>query len=215
MAITFPRTMPDIPIVGLTFDIEPEIEVTPLRSGRHISADLGPSLWRARWDADNLDARQIGEARAWYDTLLSMEEFYGFDRLREYPLAYEEGWGDLEFEAAPFNGTATLMDVLSGAGGVVLGGLPDGFVLSPGDYLAFDYGDDMRALHRVSEAAVAESGGVLGTTVRPFVRDGWEVGATVFLYRASARMIIVPRTWSSRLTAPYFGSASFEAIQVI
>lgn len=214
--ITFPRNLPDeLPIVGMSFPPSPMIEVTALRSGRQISQDLGPTLWRARWQSAKMKPDEAGIVRAFYDTVLSLEEFYGYDKLREYPLAYSTGFTGLLVGGNPFGGTCQLTGVAVNNVEVQLAGLPIGFVLSRGDYLAFDYGTDSRALHRASAAAVADAGGTLTVEVRPHVRVGWTAAATVMLHRPAARMKILPDTYSESEEAPYFVTASFEAIQTL
>jgi hypothetical protein len=212
--ITFPRLIPDaLPIVGMSFPPKPMIQITPLRSGRVISADLGPTLWSPRYQSDKMTPDEAGEVRAWYDTLLSANEFYGYDKLREYPLAYALGWGALAIGGNPFAGTCTLASVAGNNVQVALEDLPEGFRFSPGDYLAFDYSTSLRALHRVSAAAIADNSGQLTVEVRPHVRPGWTVGATVLLHRAAARMIILPDTYDEQTEAPWFTTISFTAIQ--
>lgn len=215
MAITFPRAIPDLPIAGISFDLEPMIEITPLRSGKQISADLGPTLWRGKWQSSQLGDDEIATVKAWYATLLSAESFYGWDKLREYPRAYADGWGSLTVGGSPFDGTCTLVDVAAGLVEIDLADLPVGFVLSIGDYLAFDYSIDSRALHVVVAGGTADGSGNLTIEVRPPVRVGWEADAVVQLHRPAARMIIIPGTWSCPVEAPFFGRASFEAIQTL
>lgn len=214
MAITFPREVPDeLKIVGMSFPPSPMIEVSPLRSGRQISHDLGPTLWRGRWESARMRPDRAGVVRAWYSTLLSLNEFYGYDKLCQYPLAYANGWGGLTVSGNPFSGAAVLSAVASNNVEVSLGSLPVGFVLSPGDYFAFNYSTSLRALHRCVAAATANGSGALTIEVRPHVRPGWQAAAAVYLYRPAARMIILPGTYNEQAQARVFTTISFEAIQ--
>lgn len=215
MAISFPRAIPDALLVtGLTFLPDPVIEITPTKGGGAVSVDLGPTLWRGKWDSDTLDEARFGEVRAWYDTLLNEREFYGYDKLREYPLNYTGGFTGLLVGTVPFDGTCTLAGVPTGSVSVELEDLPAGFILAPGDYLHFDYGTS-RALHRVSAQEVADTNGQMEVEVRPYVRLGWEADTVVTLYRAAARMVILPGSYSERIVPGTFGQASFEARQVL
>ncbi|MBN8955733.1 MAG: hypothetical protein J0H17_03950 [Rhizobiales bacterium] len=201
--------IPDqLPVAGLSFYPQPMIEVTPLRSGRQISADIGPTLWRAAWSTDKMTPDEAGIVRAFYDRVLSTGEFYGYDKLREFPLAYRTGWGALTVSGLPFSGNCRLLSVDANKVDISLDQLPAGFKFSPGDYLAFDY-------LRVSTSATANGGGALTVAVRPYVRPGWAVNATVMLYRPAARMIILPGTYTDPTTAPWFTTASFEAVQTL
>ncbi|MEX2480193.1 MAG: hypothetical protein WD928_04960 [Gammaproteobacteria bacterium] len=216
MAIALPRAfIHDLPIIGLEFTLEPMAELAPTRSGRTIAKNLGPSFWRAQWQSHRMLEDEFGEVRAWHATLLSYEAFYGYDKLREYPLLYKHGWGDLEVGGLAFDGTAALDAVAANTKEIDLSALPAGFGLRPGDYLAFDYGTDSRALHMVVAGGDADGAGELTVEVRPHVRTGWEAAATVDLHRATAKFLILPDTWSAPAEAPHFGRVSFEAIQTL
>lgn len=222
MTITFPRYLLDgLPIAGLSFFPEPMIEVTPLRSGIQISADLGPTLWRGKWELSILDNADAGAVRAVYDTLLSLEVFYGYDKLREYPLAYPNGFTGLTVGGNPFTGICTLDAVADNNKEIDLIDLPADFIFTVGDYIAFDYGagDASRALHRVSAGATANANGEVTVEVRPHIRVGWEVVPpavrTVSLYRPSAKMVIVPGTYADQASPPALVKISFEAIQTL
>lgn len=218
MVLAFPRTLPDaFKVIGLSFPPAPMIEVTPLRSGRQISHNLGPTLWRPKYDSAQLTPARAGEVRALYDTLLSEREFYGFDHSRAYPLAYRRThWTGLTVGVNPFTGVCDLSAVAANNVEATLINLPVGFVLSHGDYIAFDYSTSLRALHRVSAPATANGSGQAIVEVRPPIRPGWAVGADVNLYRPAARMIILPGTYSEKIDmASGLATISFEAIQTL
>lgn len=206
--------MPDeLTIVGMSFPPQPMIEVSPLRSGRQISKDLGPTLWRGHYQSSRMRPDKAGIARAWYDTLLSIEEFYGYDKLRQYPLAYSNGWGGLLVSGSPFSGAGQLVSVNANNKEMTIDHLPIGFVLSPGDYLAYDYATSLRALHRCSAAATANGSGQSTVEVRPHIRPGFTAGAAIQFYRAAARMIILPGSYQEDIVARVFTTISFDAIQ--
>jgi hypothetical protein len=209
MPITFPRAIPDeLHIAGLSFVLQPMVEMTPLRSGKQIAADLGPSIWMGEWSTPILTPAQMGTARAWFDSLSSTRDFYAYDIYRQYPLNYAGG----------FTGGFTGACVLTSATppyALTLGSLPAGFKLAPGDYLSFDYNSGTsRALHRVSVGGTA-AGGALVLEVRPEIRAGFAGGAAVALYRAAARMMIIPNSYSESLSIPDFGTISFKAVQTL
>lgn len=219
--ITFPRDLPEaFGVTGLAFQLVPMQELSPLRSGGQIALDLGPSLWMAQWQCDRLNEQRLGVARAWLDTLSSLNPFYAFDMLREYPFAYRQSrWQGLTVGGDPFDGTCLLTDVASNGVEIDLEALPAGFVLTPGDYLAFDYGDsnELRALHRVSASKIANGSGVaLALEVRPRVRPGWQENATVQLYRAACKMLIVPQSVNDgEVRRPGVGPLSFQGVQTL
>jgi hypothetical protein len=195
-------------LVGLSFKLQPTIEVSPLRSGRQIAADLGPALWIGEFSSGLLNAQRFGVARAWVDTLLSTQEFYGYDKLRERPLAYKAGF------PGGFTGACTV-SAFTQPYALTLSGLPATGVLAPGDYVSFDYSSGAaRALHRIVAGGTA-SGGVLALEVRPAIRTGLAVSQAATVYRSAARMIILPDTYEESVQPPDFGQLSFKAIQTL
>lgn len=215
MAITFPRDKPDVlRFVSIRFWLQPMQELGPLRGGGVISKDLGPKLWRMEVSAPPVDETDLGVIRAWFDTLASTEEFYAFDPIRAFPLAYRAGWGDLTVGGSAFDGTCTLADVASSNKEIDLEDLPSGFEFSPGDYLSFDY-SSKRALHRVSAAVTANASGEATIEVRPHVRSGWDADATVTLEKPAARMLIVPDSVTDPVDHRRLGRVSFEAVQTL
>lgn len=219
MTATIHRSILDeFPCVGLSFKPAPMIEITPLRSGDQVAADLGPTLWRAKYQAINLTEEEAGNARAAYDTLLSLNYFWGYDKVRAYPLAYAVSqFAGLTVGGSPFDGTCTLTTVASDNLTATLATLPIGFTFSRGDYVAFGYDSGRQALHRVSLGGTADGSGVAAVELRPFVRPGWSTGATVSLINPAAKMLIVPDSFDEQLQArsPVFASVSFEALQTL
>lgn len=215
MPISFPRTfVNNLPIVGMEFYLEPMAELTPLRSGNTIAKALGPSLWRGRWQSAVMEEADFGTVRAWYATLLSYESFLGYDKLREYPVRYRDGWGAFTVGGSPFSGNGTLNNVNANTVDVTLGALPVGLILSPGDYISFAYGSsDSRALHMVVDGGTASGSGNVTVEVRPHVRVGWSAGATVRLFRPHSKFIMVPGSWSGSADYRRHGQVSFEALQ--
>lgn len=214
--ITFPRTSPAaLQPIGLRFMLNPTEQVTPLRSGRHLSDELGPALWRGKWSMSNVPEEEVGQLRAWWATLTSAEAFYAYDALREFPVAHSGGWGDLTFVEG--DGVVVLDDVTDDGLTVELSSCPDGLTLSPGDYLSFAYNfGEQQALHMVVAGSVASSG-VQSVEVRPRVRPGWATSpeCLVRLERATALMKIIPGTWDEDVNQHRVGRFSFDAVQVL
>jgi hypothetical protein len=219
--ITFPRELPSaLKPVGMTFVLDPMAEITPLRSGRTVSVDIGPTLWKASWESQPLDDEQAGLLQSWYDTLLSYNSFLAYHRLREYPLAYKEtGWPS-EWSPA-FDGNALLQDVNdANMVELTLSALPVGFVLSVGDFLGFGLTGSRYALHRVAQAGVADGSGLMTIEVRPEIQSGYPTGSPgsreVALYRAPAEMIIDPGSWNESLSGDGdLTTISFSATQTL
>jgi hypothetical protein len=222
MTITFPRSTPDeLKLVAMSFQLAPMQQLAPTRGGSQIALDLGPSLWLAEMSSGPTMGEELGIVRAWFDTLSSLNEFYAYDKIREYPVMYHEThFAGLTVGVNPFTGDCELADVTDNGLTIWLEALPIGFKLRPGDYLSFDYGteDELRALHRVSASADADGSGNLNVEVRPRIRSGWEGASeprTVSLYRAAAKMVVVPASLRENITPPWFGEVSFRAIQTL
>lgn len=216
-ALTFPRDFPcDMRVVASSFVLAPMVEVTPLRSGLALAAELGPSLWQMQVNSGPLNMADIGVVRGFMDTLSSLNTFNAYDPWRQYPYAYRRShWDGL----GGFAGLCTLTTVQSNNVEITLAGLPVGFILTVGDYLAFDYGTS-RALHRVSVGDTADGAGVADIEVRPEIRAGWggtnsPPSASVNLYRASAKMMVIPDSYNENIEIPAYGRVSFRAIQTL
>lgn len=221
-AVTFPRTWPDdFRIASSSFTLVPTVEVTPLRSGAQMAADLGPSLWNAEYRSAPLTMDRLGAARAWLDTLSSVQTFYGYDYPRRWPYAYRRNhWTGLLVGGNPFDGTGQLTAVQSNEVEVTIGTLPIGFILTPGDYFAFDYGTSSRALHRIVVGGTANGSGIVNLEVRPEIRTGWQSGSppsrTVNFYQAAAKMIVLPGSVQESIDIPpSVGRLNFRAVQSI
>lgn len=224
MTITFPRTRPEaLHVATMQFLLQPMTEISATRGGKQLGLDIGPSLWYGEWESPPMEEEDFGEARAFFDTLASAEAFYAYDNLREYPVTYKTaGWSGLLVGPSAFDGICYMTDVRENGLEIVLSSLPVGFILKPGDYLSFDYGatDQYRALHRVSAMGVADGGGDMALEVRPYIRAGWEGGESpghraVTLYRPSAKMIVVPGSYSESIPVHRFGTVSFKAVQTL
>lgn len=214
-AITFPRDIPcELVFDSFSFQLQSMDEQTPLRSGAVISRDLGPALWRLRAQSEHFNETNFGVVRAWFNSLRSVESFLAYDRLREYPVLYKDGWPDFG-ESPAFDGTCLLDDVTDSKL-VDITSLPAGFGLRPGDYLAFTYGaSDSRALHMVIAGGDADGSGALQVEVRPHVRVGWEAATTVDLFQPTAKFKVVPGSYEENTEFKRYGRISFEAIQTL
>lgn len=203
-------------ISGLNFQMSPMVESIGLRGGQTVASRIGPTLWTATFRSVKLNETKLGQVRGFLDEIEHETAFLGYDVLRRYPLAYRTGWGGLLVGGNPFNGTGKIVTVANSKD-ITIGNLPaSGFTLSPGDYLAFNYGagDASRALHRVTVGGSTVAGAVT-VRVRPRVVVGWAVDAIVDLYRPAAHFKVLPGTVEEEEMPPAYGRISFKAIQAI
>lgn len=216
MAITFPRSLPDeLKTVALSLMLKPTGMGGGTRGGKQIWADTGPALWHGDLESTNLTQEEFGVACAFFETLLSEKEFYGYDRHREYPVAHKSGWGNLTVSGSPFSG-AGLIATGSSAFSLNLKSLPAGLILTAGDRLAFDYDDGtgatVRALHRIVAGGTV-SGSTLTVEVRPALRSGFATNATVYFYQPAARMLVLPDSYAPLPAVDGSGRISLKAVQ--
>lgn len=216
MVIAFPRTIPTALKASKPKFIQKHMEaLSPLRSGGLVSVETGPTLWSVSFKTSVLNELEIGEVRAFFDTLASSESFYLWDFMRDYPYAYRDShWSGLTVSGSPFDGTGSIVSV-SSVYVITIEDLPAGFQLKTGDYLAFSYGSsgEYRALHRVSANATANGSGVIAVEVRPQIRAGWSVGATVDFYRPSGLFTVIPDSYDEDIDVTFMGTIVFQAIQ--
>jgi len=188
---------------------------TTLARGPQV-VDMGPFLWAASFttkrhlDSDIVDIETDITAMDG-----SIGAFYAYDVRRKYPKADPTG---STVGSAPVK--IKDLSPSTDKGRIKIKGLPSHYVLSKGDYLAFDYNDangtTCRALHRFLEGADADGEGDTDwIAVRPHIRDGAAVDANVDLKKPSCLMRIVaeslkPPTRYNRMRAYH----SFDAIQV-
>ncbi|HCE10145.1 MAG TPA: hypothetical protein DEQ40_16385 [Oxalobacteraceae bacterium] len=226
MTITFPRAMPAELIARLStciFSFDYMQDVAPTRGGANIVRDIGPALWHATYQSALLVPASFKIVEGWLDSLGgSLNPFYGYDLQRTYAAAYPSGYGALSRAAGggSFDGTVLLAAVAGdnvtitlGSSGVPTTALPASFVLTIGDYVAFDYNSGAsRALHRVVAGGTADSNGVLSVEVRPQIRAGWSA-ATANLSSPSGKFLLLPGSLKKSMQPWGAVNVTFEGVQ--
>ena len=184
MALAFPLPITGffnlLPIEQISFDCPEQNQESQTGKGERMSAELAPMLWTAEI---KLGPMMMDET-AQIDTLLDVlraagRMFFAYDPRRRGPLADPTG---LILGAA-----VPVIASMPNARDLTISGLPVGYQLSAGDYLAFDYGG-RRALHRLVSGGVASVGGVTPVMeVTPAIRPGAAISAPIGLIRASCK----------------------------
>lgn len=120
MAITYPRTLPDVAkFTKAAFNIERIVERTSFRDGSQQRVEIGMPMWKVQYTTRPLDRDEVDELKAWWDSLRGgLKTFYAYPAERPYPVNYPNGFTDLEATAtalafAPFPDSAvlTIVDV--------------------------------------------------------------------------------------------------------
>jgi hypothetical protein len=228
VTITYPRIFPitSFIIESTSFELVPMVNVQPNLFGASLYTDIGPALWQSHFKSREITPLQLGDVRAWLDTLQNGKTFFGYDALRLWPAAYPLGANAFTWPvpASPF--TCKLVTANPGLPmTVVINDLPAGYVISVGDYISWSFLDTTvtpnvtrYSLHRFVEGATAVAPATSITLeVRPPIRPGfWPSGTPrANLASASCTMQVLPGTPSEQITSPDLCVISFDAKQVI
>lgn len=190
MALAFPLTSAQfiaLLMVGeIGFDAPSQIEQNGTAGGEEMTAELGPMLWTGEVTLGTMLQAEAAVPEVLLDILRpSGRTFYAYDTRRPAPLADPTG-------AILGAATPTIASLNVNNRDISLTGLPVGYVLTRGDYLAFTYATTRRALHRVVAASIAANGS--GVTaqfeVTPMIRPGATVGAAVLLIKADCKAVL-------------------------
>jgi hypothetical protein len=210
MAIVYPRS----DILTLTgfqqpFTFEPvsRQELSRLAGGTSIGKDFGPALWFATYTTEELR----NDAMVDYQAVLSsldgvIRTFEAWDLRRPDPRLYPKGVGANNGVLSSVNANQRAMS---------LSGLAASQIISRGDYLSFTYGPN-RALHQAMETVAANASGVTAEfEVRPFIRPGFALSASVNLKAPRGIFSLVPGSVVPRQTRAKFGTLTFQAGQYL
>ncbi|CEG09489.1 hypothetical protein BN961_02915 [Afipia felis] len=185
------------------FQLVSRQELSRTAGGQTFGKDLGPALWSAEYTTAPMTADDALSFEASLNALNGViGEFEAYDLRRPYPRAHADG--DFADEA----------EILSASGAkIALANLPEGFQLSPGDYLSLEV-QGRRVLHQVVEAATSDSDGETGEfAVRPPPWPGTDEGAPVTLKKPSCRLAMLPQSITQKISGLYT-TISFKAGQV-
>ncbi len=193
MALTFPLTREAffdlLGVQRITFDCPEQVQIARTGGGEVLAADLGPRLWSGEVALGRLSRAEAAPVLALLSVLRGAgASFLAYDVTRSTPLADPDG--GLLGAATP-----AIYELLAGAREIKLAGLPEGYVISSGDYLGFAYGTGpvRQALHRVVTGGVADAGGITGTIeVTPPLRPGASTGAAVDLIKPAIKAVLEP-----------------------
>lgn len=219
MTITYPRPMPEVGSMSISFETQQVDYMSPETGGRIGAVAAGFPLWRMRLSLQNMNVRDADIWRAFIATLRgSRRAFLAHDITRRRPRFPTDG---------PFSDVAGGWSQAINAEGdaiLTLAGLLPGMPLWIGDYVGFRWdaaGADegsygRRALVRVVETGVANAFGTAVVTVEPPVPTVVPVDAQAHFGRPSCLMRIV--TGSTQLGEQVLGGytaqgGTIEAVQ--
>lgn len=201
-----------LPVSDVSFLPQWQQEMSQQAGGKPGVADVGEELWLAKIGCAALTKEEAHRAEARINALRgAIGTFYVHNPRAPYPLADLNG---------VLLGASTVTIYALGGDNKSLrfAGLPVGYVLTEGDFFAYDTGeppDVRRCLHQLTGDAVADVNGRTAlVSVIPHLRAGVATGITVNLKKPAAEMIILPGTLDAASFKGSLGTLGFQALQV-
>lgn len=218
MVATFPLSLGSfleaLPVRDIMFTLPEAVEMSRTAGGDIGTASLGTRLWQGEITLGRLRRHEAHDAEALVDLARGTEASFLASPLQN-PAPQADPLGALLGTATPRIGLLPLDARLIG-----LKGLPAGYRLKRGDFLAFTYraNPTRYALHRVQDALViaASNGTIAAIEVRPHIRPGAVLDAPVTLLRPACKAIIIPDTVQAGRASRFITEGlSFEFMQTL
>ena len=209
MAFQFPMGLADfwdkLPIQSIVMDLPDRKEINETEGGEVMDADIGSALWQGEVKLGAMTPSEAMDAEVLLDLLRPAgRTFHLYDVHRPAP-KYDPTF------AIGSGAAVTLTSRNANNREIKLTGLPNGYKLQRGDYLAFSYDAGRIALHRVVSVQVTApaTGETAWIEVQPSLRPPTTAGQTVWLYKPICMAKIVPAsvekgqrdTWMTRGTS--------------
>lgn len=163
-------------------------ELSGMGTGDVIAAQLAPPRITGDVTIAPMYHDEAAQVQALVEALDPMQSFYLYAPQKRFPIADPDG-------SILGSATPAISAVGSNNKSLRIKGLPAGYVLSLGDYLAFDYGTNpvRRAFHRILETVTADGTGLSPSfEIRPHLRAGAAADIAVTLVDPAAKVFIVP-----------------------
>ena len=207
------ESFPSEPFVdGCQFDLtDDNVAVVRTRGNMvHVHEMVG-RIWKAVYQTKSMPRAEVQTWKAFYSALRSgLNQFYGHDPERRFPVTYPTGFAGLSRHAGgSFDGTGTITAI--SASGLTIATLPSTFAFKKGDLVGLVDGS-YRSVHEV-KADVTAAAGVAVLTVEPEINTVlFDTGSTFNLDRPKVIMIMEPGSWRAP-RGPEGGPISFSASQ--
>jgi hypothetical protein len=212
MTITYPLPtsfFDEFPGWTTEFNLLWRQEQSRTAGGMTVVKDLGSPLWQMTAQSKSLKPNELDYWRARLTSLENgLKTFRAFPKSRCFPVAYPNGsWPTGE----DFDGVAELTTINANRKSISLHDLPEGYLVSIGDYIQIGTND----LHMVMQPAIADATGYTGQfEVRPHLWPGVTAPVAATLVKPSCVMAIVPGSVSTTAElATGRGSITFQAIE--
>lgn len=181
-------------IAEASFEAPGQRQVTNLAGGEVLSAEIAPALWQGEISLSPMRGALAREVVSVLHHLeISGNAFRAFHPEKLWPLTDAGG-------ATAAAATITISAHDASASTITVAGLPNGYVVSPGDMISWEYGSSPTryALHEFREGATVSAGSTGALQVYPHIRGTVPTNAPAEMVRPWCKAIVLP------------GSASFE-----
>lgn len=141
LTMTFPR---DLPQCGMTGDCPFRLQhVQETTLGGDSSPDamgIAPSYWTCDYRTSVSTREAYGLWQAWIISLGgSMRTFKGRPPRHRWPMRHPRGFGGMLYSGAPFSGLGNLASIGAARNTAVINQLPNGLILTAGDYFSVPF----------------------------------------------------------------------------
>lgn len=199
-------------VVSVKWRLQEHQEMSGMGSGQILVADLGPALWTAEVALAPMYNEDAAQVQALIESLDgALRNFYLYAPQMPGPQYDPKGTILGASEVKIYSREANNKEMQ-------LYGLPAGYKLTIGDFLAFDYGSpSRRAFHRILTSVTADGSGITPTfEVRPHLRSGVANDLAVTLVKPAAKVFIVPGSFDPGTTVnPVTTGMAFNVMQRI
>lgn len=216
MTISYPRDFVDltVPVSGVT-DLKRFQTTTFDGDGGIAAVDVAPAIQRGQYSITARGRDAIAQWRSFFSSLRGgMRTFKGVPirdgrKLYRWPLSCPRGFSGLTVSSSPWGGSGNLSAIGTGRDVITIDQMPNGLVLSPGDYLSFPVGS-VNHLHMILEGGTVSTNSVT-VTVEPVVRQDAATGVAVdFQYPWCDMYIAGEVSESGDMTATTFSFTAYQ-----
>lgn len=217
MAYTFPMTLAQffegLPIKSYGLSLGEALEFNETGGGEILTADLGSRLWEMDCEIRPGHYGEIERIKARLDVLR-----HAGRSLLVHSLGLTAPQSDPDGSILG-SATVTLSAVQSNNREIKLDGLPNGYKLTTGDFISWQYGSNPTryAFHQLASDGTAGSDGETGLIeLSSFVRVGYALGATVKLIKPVMKMVVKPGSVSGGKSESRFtNGVKFTLVQTL
>lgn len=195
MALSFPMSVATFfgpmqkDVQSFQFDLNEALATEETGAGEILTADIGIRLWKLNCSMRPMPYNEAEQLKAKLDVLRYPSRSLIAHAM---PISYPQ----YDPDGSILGASAVVLNAVQGNNREIrLGGLPSGYVITPGDIISYQYGSNpvRYAFHRVAVGGVASGGGITALLeVTPFIRPGFILNSAVKIIKPEMKMVYVP-----------------------